>query len=186
MSREPNQADGHPHKMAPEPYSFLPEPEYILCEPSDPPQAGWWNDPLSSDNATQRYYDGAQWTPYVCGRTARNWTDIFPDRINTEVDPDALGIPRPPILPEDPPDPVVAGWWKDPIEHNLKQARYFDGTQWTELVAPTKSVGPRLVTRRRDPKEVIREQRAAKAAAKAQNTDTATGKRHWPWSRRDA
>jgi hypothetical protein len=26
----------------------------------------------------------ARWTPYICGRTARNWTDIFPDRVDTK------------------------------------------------------------------------------------------------------
>ncbi len=174
----------HPRKMAPEPYSFLPEPEPLVLDPSDPPEEGWWNDPLSSDDATQRYYDGAQWTPYVRGRTARNWTDILQDRVNTEVDPEALGIPRPPMVPEPPPEPPTVGWWEDPIKRNLKQARYFDGSQWTELVAPTKSAGPRLVTRRRDPKEVIREQRAARAAAEAQNSGGTPTKRHWRWSRR--
>jgi hypothetical protein len=97
--------------------------------------------------------------------------------VNTQVDPDALGIPRPPAVPDTPPEPPTAGWWKDPIERKLKQSRYFDGTQWTDLVAPTKAAGPRLVTRRRDPKEVIREQKAAQVAANP------GAKRRWPWSR---
>ena len=185
MCSQSHDGDQHPPKMAPEPYSFLPAPKHIISDPSDPPEEGWWNDPLSSNNATQRYYDGANWTPYICGRTARNWTDIFPDRVNTEVDPEALGIPRPPTVPEPPPDPPFAGWWEDPIERKLKQARYFDGAQWTDLLAPTKSAGPRLVTRRRDPKEVIREQKAARAAAEAKNASGSPTKRHWPWSRRD-
>jgi hypothetical protein len=74
------------------------------------------------------------------------------------------------------------GWWEDPIER-LKQARFFDGTQWTDLIAPTKVAGPRLVVRRRDPKEVQKEQKAARAAAKAQRSAGAAAKRRWPWSR---
>jgi Protein of unknown function (DUF2510) len=159
--------------MAPEPHSFLPAPKHIIRDPSDPPAEGWWNDPLSSNNATQRYFDGRSWTPYICARTAKDWTDIFSDRVNTEVDPEALGIPSPPAVPEPPPEPLKVGWWADPIERKLKQARFYDGTEWTDLIAPTKSAGPRLVTRRRDPKEVLREQRAAGGRAK----------RHWPWSR---
>jgi hypothetical protein len=183
MSSRLDQGNELPRKMAPDPYSFLPAPKRVPQDPSDPPEEGWWNDPLSSDSATQRYYDGEGWTPYICGRTARNWTDIFPDRVNTEIDPEALRIPRPPAVPEPAPDPPTAGWWEDPIERKLKQARYFDGTEWTDLLAPTKSAGPRLVTRRRDPKEVVREQKAAQAAAKAQSSGSEPGKRRWPWSR---
>jgi len=179
-SREVNEG---PRKMAPEPYSFLPAPKNVLIDPTDPPTEGWWRDPLSSTGVYQRYYDGEQWTAYVRSRTPRNWTQIFPDAVNAEVDPDAIGIPRPPAVPEPPLEPPTVGWWKDPIERKLKQARYFDGTQWTDLVAPTKSAGPRLVTRRRDPKEVIREQKAAEAAAKGQGPGAAPGKRRWPWSR---
>jgi hypothetical protein len=149
----------------------------------DPPTEGWWSDPLSSDDISQRYYDGSKWTPYVSGRSSKRWTDIFPDEVNTEVDPEALGIPRPPASPEPPPEPPAAGWWEDPLERKLKQARYFDGTQWTDLVAPTKSEGPRLVTRRRDPKEVIREKKAAQAATTRAGGTPA--ERRWPWSRRD-
>src|SRR5437763_9120144 len=126
-------------KMAPEPYSFLPAPRSALIDPPDSLTEGWWNDPLGSDNGYQRYYDGSQWTPYVRGHTPRGWTQIFPDRVNTEVDPDVLGIPRPPAVPDPAPEPPTAGWWKDPIERNLKQARYFDGNEWTDLIAPTKS-----------------------------------------------
>lgn len=185
MSGRPNQGNERPRKMAPEPYAFLPEPRYVLQDPTDPPEEGWWNDPLSSDNATQRYYDGERWTPYICGRTARNWTDIFPDRINTEIDPETIGIPRPPAVPEPPSEPPTIGWWEDPTEQKLKQARYFDGTQWTDLVAPTKSSGPRLVTKRRDPKDVIRERKAAEAGARGEDPN-ARPKRRWPWSRHDA
>ena len=103
-------------------------------------------------------------------------------RVRTEVDPVALGIPRPPLVPDPGPEPPTAGWWKDPIEPKLKQARYFDGTEWTDLIAPTKEAGPRLVVRRRDPEEVQKEQKAARAAAKAQKAGT-HAKRRWPWSR---
>jgi hypothetical protein len=174
MFNSSNEGKNAVQKMAPEPYSFLPAPRSTLIDPSDPPTEGWWRDPLDSTEGYQRYYDGEQWTQYVRSRTTRSWTQIFRDRINKEVDPDALGIPRPPVVPEPPPEPPIAGWWEDPIESKLKQARYFDGAQWTELIAPTKSAGPRLVTRRRDPKEVLREQRAARGRAK----------RRWPWSRR--
>lgn len=176
----PERPEEGPRKMAAEPYSFLPAPKNVLLDPGDPPTEGWWRDPLSSFAGYQRYYDGAQWTPYVRSRSTKNWTKIFPDGVNTEVDPDALGIPRPPAVPEPSPEPPTTGWWEDPIERKLKQARYFDGTQWTDLVAPTKSAGPRLVTRRRDPKEVVREQKAAQAAASGK---PAPGERRWPWSR---
>jgi hypothetical protein len=139
-------------KMAPEPLSLLPGPAKCPDRPPDPPTEGWWRDPLNSTEVYQRYHDGKRWTQYVRSRTTRSWTQIFHDRINTEVDPDALGIPRPPVVPDLPPEPPIAGWWEDPIEPRLKQAPYFDGAQWTEFIAPTKSAGPRLVTRRRDPK----------------------------------
>lgn len=168
-------------RMAPEPYSFLPAPGTLPSDPPDPPTTGWWKDPLSSNDVTQRYFDGTTWTPYILVRTARSWTQIFPDGVNTQVDPDALGIPRPPGEPDVPPDPPTVGWWKDPIEPKLKQARYFDGTDWTDLVAPTKSAGPRLVTRRRDPKEVVTEERAA-AAADSPDQPRESPKRRWPWS----
>jgi hypothetical protein len=57
----------------------------------------------------------------------------------------------------------------------MKQARYFDGEDWTDLVAPTKAAGPRLVTRRRDPKEVIQEEKDA--AAEAADPGADSGKR---------
>ncbi|MDQ1515289.1 MAG: hypothetical protein QOE80_1119 [Actinomycetota bacterium] len=101
-------------------------------------------------------------------------------RVRTEVDPVALGIPRPPVVPDPAPEPPTAGWWEDPLER-LKQARYFDGTQWTDLIAPTKSAGPRLVVRRRDPEEVQKEQKAARAAAKAQRRGGAPTERRWWW-----
>ena len=151
------QAWANREEMAPEPYSFLPAIDPWPSDPPDPPVAGWWTDPLSSDDVTQRYYDGTRWTPYVSLRTAQRWTQILEDRVNEEIDPETLGIPRPPALPHPPPQPPTAGWWGDPIERKVKQARYFDGTQWTDLVAPTKSAGPRLVTRRRDPKEAAPE-----------------------------
>jgi hypothetical protein len=173
-----------PHKLAPEPYSFLPEPKDVLIDPADPPAEGWWRDPLSSTSVYQRYYDGAKWTEYVRSRAPKSWTKIFSDGVNTEVDPDELGIARPPIVPEPPPEPPTVGWWEDPIERKLKQARYYDGSEWTDLVAPTKSAGPRLVTRRRDPKDVIRERKSAQAAAKGQSSSSEPGKRRWPWSRR--
>ena len=169
-------------RMATEPYSFLPAPDTLPSDPPDPPTAGWWKDPLSSNEVTQRYYDGTTWTPYILVRTAKSWTQIFPDGVNTEVDPDALGIPRPPIEPEVPADPPTVGWWKDPIERKLKQARYFDGTEWTDLVAPTKSTGPRLVTRRRDPKQVVLEEKAARGAASSEDHHGESPKRRWPWS----
>ena len=173
---------GRPPQMAPEPYSFLPRPISVLIDPIDPPKEGWWIDPLSSDSSYQRYYDGKRWTHYIRARCLKSWTQVFEDLVSTEVDPDAAGIPRPPAVPEPPPEPPTAGWWEDPIER-LKQARYFDGTQWTDLIAPTKLAGPRLVVRRRDPKEVLKEQKAARAAAKAQKSGGAPAKRRrWPWS----
>jgi hypothetical protein len=186
MFNNANDDEDHPPQIPSEAYS-LPAPKSVPMDPSNPPtHAGWWNDPLSSDEITQRYYDGMQWTQYVSIRTPQRWTDAFPDRVNTQVDPEALGIPRPPAAPDSPSDPPTLGWWKDPIERKLKQARYFDGTHWTDLVAPTKSAGPRLVTRRRDPKEVIQEHKAPRSAAKAENPDAASGRRRWPWSRRGA
>jgi hypothetical protein len=92
-------------RMAPEPYSFLPAPDTLPSDPPDPPTAGWWKDPLSSNEVTQRYFDGTIWTPFILVRTAKSWTQIFPDGVNTQVDPDALGIPRPPANPEPAPDP---------------------------------------------------------------------------------
>ena len=155
-------------------------------DPSNPPShEGWWNDPLSSDGIAQRYYDGVQWTPYVSVRAPQRWTDVFPDKVNIQVDPEPLGIPQPPAVPDPPPDPPTEGWWQDPIERKLKQARYFDGTIWTELVSPTMPSGPPLVIRRRDPKEVLQEQKAARAAANAQNPGAVPAKRRWPWARRD-
>ena len=184
MFNNPNGDDNPPEQTSSEAYS-LPAPKSVPMDPSDPPShEGWWNDPLASDEITQRYYDGVQWTQYVSVRTPQRWTDAFPDRVNTQVDADALGIPRPPAAPDFAPDPPTAGWWKDPIDRKLKQARYFDGARWTDLVAPTKATGPRLVTQRRDPKEVIRDDKAARSAAKTENSDTGSGKRHWPWSRR--
>jgi hypothetical protein len=137
---------------------------------------------LGSDPTYQRYFDGTKWTPYVRSRTVKSWTQIFPDRINAKVDPEALGIARPPAVPDPPPEPPTTGWWDDPIERKLKQARYYDGTQWTDLIAPTNTAGPRLVTRRRDPKEVVREQKAAQAAARGESLGGTT-ERRWPWSR---
>jgi len=167
-------------RMAPEPYSFLPAPEVLPSYPPDPPTVGWWKDPLSSNEVAQRYYDGTTWTPYVRVRTAKSWTQIFDDGVNTEVDPGSLGIPRPPAVPEPPADPPTSGWWEDPLEPKLRQARYFDGTEWTDLIAPTKSEGPRLVTRRRDAKEVVEERKAAEAGAKPSDDGP---NRRWPWSR---
>jgi hypothetical protein len=151
-----------------------------MVDPKDPPTEGWWTDPLSSDSAYQRYYDGTRWTSYLRARSLKSWTQIFDDLVSTEVDPVSLGIPRPPVVPQPTPEPPTAGWWEDPIER-LKQARYFDGTQWTDLIAPTKSAGPRLVVRRRDPKEVQKEQKAARAAAKAQQRGGAPPKSRWWW-----
>lgn len=186
MSKNPEAKEEDQRKMAPEPYSFLPMPTSVLVDPTDPPTEGWWTDPLGSDASYQRYFDGTKWTQYVRGRSLKSWTRIFPDRINTEVDPDALGIPRPPAVPDSSPEPPTKGWWKDPIERKLEQARYHDGTQWTDLIAPTITAGPRLVTRRRDPKEVIQEQKAAQAAADGETPGGAPTKRRWPWSRHDA
>jgi hypothetical protein len=150
-------------------------------DPSNPPShEGWWNDPLSSDGIAQRYYDGAQWTPYVSVRAPQRWTDVFPDKVNIQVDPEAIRIPQPPAVPDPPPDPPTAGWWQDPMKPKLKQARFFDGTIWTELVSPITPSGPPLVIRRRDPKEVLREQKAARAAA---NPGAEPPNRRWPWSR---
>jgi hypothetical protein len=95
--------------------------------------------------------------------------------VNTEVDPDDLGISRPPAVPDVAPEPPTVGWWEDPIEGKLKQARYFDGEKWTDLVAPTKSAGPRLVTRRRDPKEALQEEKDA--ATEGADPGTDSGKR---------
>ena len=167
-------------RMAPEPYSFLPASDALPDDPPDPPTAGWWKDPLSSNEVTQRYFDGTVWTPYVCVRTAKSWTEIFPDGVNAEVNPDDIGIVRPPAIPASSPEPPTEGWWEDPIEPKLKQARYFDGEKWTDLVAPTKSAGPRLVTRRRDPKEVIQEQKAAKAEADAADPRVESTEGGWP------
>ena len=154
------QAWANRQEMAPEPYSFLPAVEPWPSDPPDPAVPGWWIDPLSSDDVTQRYYDGKRWTPYVSLRTAQRWTQIIEDRTNEEVDPKTLGIPRPPVSPDAPTETPTAGWWQDPLEPKLKQARYFDGTDWTDLVAPTKPAGPRLVSRRRDPKEAIRKEKS--------------------------
>lgn len=164
-------------KMAPEPYSFLPETETWPLDPPEQPTEGWWKDPLSSFDIYQRYFDGTKWTPYVSGRTARRWTEIFPDDLNTEVDPTALGIPLPPATPALSAEPPTKGWWKDPLQPKLKQARYFDGEQWTDLIAPTKSAGPRLVTRRSDPK-------ANQSGAEGPGPETPALERRWPWSRR--
>jgi hypothetical protein len=184
MSGRTEETNERSRRMAPEPYSFLPEPEAWPLDAPDPPTQGWWNDPLSSYDIYQRYYDGTHWTPYVSGRSARRWTEIFPDQVNTEVDPNALGIPLPPASPDPPPDPPTVGWWADPIERKLKQARYFDGEKWTDLIAPIKSAGPRLVTRRLDPKEVIREQKAPQRIPSPGGPGAAPAKKkRWPWSR---
>jgi prepilin-type N-terminal cleavage/methylation domain-containing protein len=61
--------------------------------------------------------------------------------------------------------------------------QYYDGTQWTDLIAPTNTAGPRLVTRRRDPKEVVREQKAAQAAGRGETPGGTPTRRRWPWSR---
>lgn len=184
MSDDPEAEKARPRKMAPAPYSFLPDPEDFLVDPKDPPTEGWWRDPLNADPSYQRYYDGTTWTHYLRAQSLKSWTQIFEDvmRVRTEVDPVALGIPRPPVVPEPAGDPPTAGWWEDPIEPKLKQARYFDGTKWTDLIAPTTETGPRLVVRRRDPDEVEKEQKAARAAAKAQRRGDAPPKRRWwPW-----
>jgi hypothetical protein len=187
VSDDPEAGNARPRKMAPAPYSFLPDPEDFIVDPKDPPAEGWWRDPLNADPQYQRYYDGTTWTHYLRARSLKGWTQIFEDvmRVRTEVDPVALGIPRPPVVPDPAPEPPTAGWWEDPIEPKLKQARYFDGTQWTDLITPTKEAGPRLVVRRRDPEEVQKEQKAARAAAKAQQRGGAPPKSRWrwPWSR---
>ena len=167
-------------RMPPEPYSFLPASDPLPDDPPDPPTAGWWKDPLSSNDVTQRYFDGTTWTPYVCVRTAKRWTEIFADAVNTEVNPDELGIARPPAIPDSSPEPPTVGWWQDPMEPKLKQARYFDGAKWTDLLAPTKSAGPRLVTRRRDPKEAIDEQKAAMAGSDVADANAESSDRRWP------
>ena len=140
---------------------------------------------MNADSSYQRYYDGKEWTHYLRSRYSRGWTEIFEDemRVRTEVDPVSLGIPRPPVIPEPAPEPPTAGWWEDPIEPKLKQARYFDGAKWTDLIAPTKQAGPRLVVRRRDPEEVQKEQKAARAAAKAQQRGGAPSGKWWQFWR---
>jgi hypothetical protein len=141
---------------------------------------------MNADPSYQRYYDGTTWTHYLRARSLKSWTEIFEDvlQVRTEVDPVAVGIPQPPVVPDPAPEPPTTGWWEDPIESKLKQARYFDGAKWTDLIAPTKETGPRLVVRRRDPEEVEKEQKAARVAAKAQKSTGAPAKRRrWPWSR---
>src|SRR5260221_11947393 len=103
--------------MAPEPYSFLPASDPLPDDPPDPPTAGWWKDPLSSNEVTQRYFDGTTWPPYILVRTAKSWTQIFSDGVNTQVDPDAFGIPRPPADPELPPDAPTPAWGDDRSDH---------------------------------------------------------------------
>lgn len=114
-------------------------------------------------------------------RSLKGWTEIFEDvmPVRTEVDSVALGIPRPPVVPDPASEPPTAGWWEDPSEPKLKQARYFDGTEWTDLIAPTKEAGPRLVVRRRDPEEVQKAQKAARAAAKAQRRSSRAPSSKW-------
>src|SRR2546430_11756046 len=140
-----------PRQMAPAPYSFLPAPKNVLIDPTDPPTKGWWRDPLDSTSVYQRYYDGTKWTEYVRSRTPKNWTQIFRDGVNNEVDPGALGIPRPPAVAELSPHPPTPAWWEDPIEPKLKQARYFDGSNWTAFMPPTMSMAPRSAALPSDP-----------------------------------
>lgn len=103
------QAWANRKEMAPEPYSFLPAIEPWPSDAADPPVKGWWLDPLSSDDVTQRYFDGTRWTPYVSVRSAQRWTQIIEDRANDEVDPEAQGIPQPPASPDAPPEPPTGG-----------------------------------------------------------------------------
>jgi hypothetical protein len=170
--------------MAPAPFSFLPRPTSVLVDPTDPPTEGWWRDPLNADSSYQRFFDGTSWTRYLRARTFKTWTQIFEEALGarTEVDPDTLGIPRPPAVPEPPEEPPTAGWWEDPIESE-KQARYFDGAKWTDLIAPTKEAGPRLVVRQRDPEKIRKEQKAARADAKAQRPGGAPSRKPWQFWR---
>jgi hypothetical protein len=78
------------------------------------PAAGWYPDP---HGAGSRYWDGAQWTDEVRGAQA------LPARTAGLREPERPNPSGP--LP-------AAGWYPDPLGE--VEARYWDGTQWTQDV----------------------------------------------------
>jgi hypothetical protein len=125
--------------------------------PPDAPGAGWWTDPYrpgpdpedpkktAKGPLCQRYHDGGRWTPYISYRVERRvsptgWSEAASDPEPLAGPPPPLGprdidsydfMPRPPTYPFDAPDPVVAGWWKEPFAPRFGQ-RYHDGVRWTQ------------------------------------------------------
>ena len=124
--------------------------------PPDVLKAGWWTDPYrpgpdpedpkkpAPGPLCQRFHDGVRWTPYISYRVERSvsrtgWSAVA-------WDPEPLAGPPPPLGPRsidnydflpdagfiawDAPDPVVAGWWRDPFGRYGQ--RYHDGVRWTQ------------------------------------------------------
>lgn len=61
--------------------------------------------------------------------------------MNQYVDPKRVGIPRPPVIPMETPEPIQPGWWLDPAAPGYPQMRYHNGDVWTEFVAAIRTQG---------------------------------------------
>jgi hypothetical protein len=133
-----------------------PPPEDIPVWPPEVPTAGWWTDPYrpgpdpkdpkkpAPGPLCQRFHDGVRWTPYISYRVERHvnptgWSTVAWDAEPLAGPPPPLGprdidnydfLPHASFIEFDPPDPVVAGWWRDPFG-GFGQ-RYHDGVRWTQ------------------------------------------------------
>lgn len=61
--------------------------------------------------------------------------------MDQHVDLKQVGIPHPPVIPLETPDPIESGWWLDPAAPGYQQMRNHNGDVWTEFVAPIRTTG---------------------------------------------
>lgn len=147
-----------------------PDPGLPAPIPVYPPAritAGWWTDPYrpgpdpedpdrpAEGPLCQRFHDGAQWTPFISYRVERQlsqtgWSPVTSDPGPLSQPPPELGaraiedydfLPEHTVFAFDPPDPVIAGWWRDPFTGYGQ--RYHDGTGWTQyrFIQPPRGIG---------------------------------------------
>ena len=148
--------------------AWPPPPVLIPVYPPDVPSAGWWTDPYrpgphpedpdrpAEGPLCQRFHDGERWTAFISYRVDRQlsqtgWSPVTSDPVPLSQPPPELGarniddydfLPKQNIVAFDPPDPVVAGWWRDPGPAGYGQ-RYHDGKRWTQylFIQPLRGVG---------------------------------------------
>jgi hypothetical protein len=145
----------------------MPKPVMIPVYPPEIPAQGWWTDPYrpgpdpqdphrpAEGPLCQRFHDGVHWTAFISYRVDRHvsqtgWSPITSDPAPLSQPAPKLGaraiedydfLPEHTVFAFDPPDPVVAGWWRDPFTQFGQ--RYHDGTRWTQyrFIQPSRGIG---------------------------------------------